>query len=75
MLHRDFVEIGEALNTLSISLDLGLRNISDTVNEIAKGNFNTEVEWEMPGIYKEIIEGINNALQNAYNVDEDRRKL
>lgn len=73
-LHRDFVEIGEALNNLSISLDLGLRNISDTIKQIAKGDFSTDVEWEMPGIYNEIIKNINSALKNAYDVDRDRKE-
>ncbi|MFO7968138.1 MAG: PAS domain-containing protein [Archaeoglobaceae archaeon] len=67
-LHRDFVEIGEALNTLSISLDLGLRNISDTLKQIAEGNFSTEVEWEMPGVYSEITSNINQAIQQLNNV-------
>jgi|Deesub1362B_J571_1020462.scaffolds.fasta_scaffold08862_2 CRISPR/Cas system CSM-associated protein Csm2 small subunit len=61
-LHRDFVEIGKALNTLNISLDLGLRNICDTVKQIAEGRFG-EVEWEMPGIYREIANNINQAIQ------------
>lgn len=69
-----FADIGNVINEMSISLDLGLRNISDTVNKIAKGNFNTEVEWEMPGIYKEIINRINSALKNAHEVDKDRKE-
>ncbi len=68
-----FADIGNVINEMSISLDLGLRNISETVNRIAEGNFNTEVEWEMPGIYKEIIRRINSALNNAYEVDRDRK--
>jgi|Deesub1362B_J571_1020462.scaffolds.fasta_scaffold06663_2 PAS domain S-box-containing protein len=67
-LHKDFVEIGEALNTLSISLDLGLRNISDAIRQIAEGNFSTEVEWEMPGIYREIAGNINQAIKQLNNV-------
>lgn len=67
-LHRDFVEIGETLNTLSISLDLGLRNISDTVKQIAEGNFSTEVEWEMPGVYSEITNNINQAIHQLNTV-------
>ncbi len=67
-LHRDFVEIGETLNTLSISLDLGLRNISDTIKQIAEGNFTTEVEWEMPGVYSEITDNINQAIHQLNTV-------
>jgi len=69
-----FAEIGNVINEMSISLDLGLRNISDAVNRIAEGEFDTEVEWEMPGIYTEIIERINEAIKNAYEVDRDRRE-
>ncbi len=69
-----FADMGNVINEMSISLDLGLRNISETVNKIAEGDFSTEVEWEMPGIYKEIIIRINNALKNAYNVDKDRKE-
>lgn len=69
-----FADIGNVINEMSISLDLGLRNISETVNRIAEGDFNTAVEWEMPGIYKEIIKNINSALKNAYDVDRDRKE-
>lgn len=69
-----FADIGNTINEMSISLDLGLRNISETVNKIAQGNLDTEVEWDMPGVYKEIIERINSALKNAYDVDKNRKE-
>ncbi|MFP3945996.1 MAG: PAS domain-containing protein [Archaeoglobaceae archaeon] len=69
-----FADIGNVINEMSISLDLGLRNISDTVKQIAEGDFSSEVEWEMPGIYREIILRINSALKNAHEVDKDRKE-
>jgi len=74
-LHSDFKEIGEALNTLSISLDLGLRNISEAVRRIAEGNFSTKVEWEMPGIYAEIAENINQATQQLDTIIKQIRDV
>ncbi|AEA46561.1 GAF domain-containing protein [Archaeoglobus veneficus] len=61
-LHEDFREIGETLNVLNIVLELGLRNISDAVKQIAEGKF-SEVEWDMPGIYAEITNNINQAIK------------
>jgi len=69
-LHRYFHEIGEGLNNLNVSLDLGLRSIYDSVKQIAEGNF-VEAEWEMPGIYKEITDNINQVIRQVTRATQE----